>query len=209
MDKLCKCGVIGYCGKCQNPIDNCNTACEALHGLYHTSCFVCCSCGLALKGKSFYTVNGRVYCVKDYKLLGYQHTVKRCIACGKVILKNIIQAVGRTYHPECFRCSICQTILDGAPFTVDLRKRIYCLDDYYKTFAPRCAVCSQPITPVKGSEETVRLVSMGRDFHVDCYKCENCDVQLGEHRGRSCYPFEGHLLCYQCHISRLIHPRAS
>ncbi len=28
------------------------------------------------------------------------------------------------------------------------------------------------ITPVEGTEETVRVVAMEKDFHVDCYVCE-------------------------------------
>ena len=65
-------------------------------------------------------------------------------------------------------------------------------------FAPRCAACDQNITPAKvsylhnqehsslfpvldllifvfylqGSKETVRVVSMNKDYHVDCYICE-------------------------------------
>ena len=39
-------------------------------------------------------------------------------------------------------------------------------------FAPRCAVCLHSIKPENGSEETVRIVALDRNFHVDCYRCE-------------------------------------
>lgn len=29
--------------------------------------------------------------------------------------------------------------------------------------------------PAPGQEETVRIVALDRDFHVQCYRCEVCD----------------------------------
>ena len=42
----------------------------------------------------------------------------------------------------------------------------------FRIFAPKCAACGDGITPVEGTEETVRVVAMEKDFHVDCYVCE-------------------------------------
>ena len=43
---------------------------------------------------------------------------------------------------------------------------------FYRIFAPVCNICNLSITPVEGTEETVRVVAMEKDFHVDCYVCE-------------------------------------
>ena len=191
------------CFKCTKPILDRNEACQAMGNIYHGHCFTCISCGRSLKGKSFYYINNHVYCEEDYLYSGFLENAEKCCVCGHIIVDMILQAIGKSYHPGCFRCYNCNECLDGLPFTLDIHNHIYCIKDYYKKYAPKCTKCKQAITPVEGSTETVRVVSMEKDYHVDCFACEECDAELSDEPKKRCYPLGNKLLCLDCHVKNI------
>lgn len=45
--------IAGQCFTCGERVAGANEACQAMGNLYHTKCFVCCSCGKFVSSKCF------------------------------------------------------------------------------------------------------------------------------------------------------------
>lgn len=63
-----------------------------------------CGCGLAQSG--FFFKNQEYICTRDYQQL----YGTRCDSCRDFITGEVISALGRTYHPKCFVCSLCRSV---------------------------------------------------------------------------------------------------
>uniref|UniRef100_A0A8C3ML60 Uncharacterized protein n=1 Tax=Geospiza parvula TaxID=87175 RepID=A0A8C3ML60_GEOPR len=188
----------GRCARCGENVVGEGTGCTAMDQVFHVDCFTCIKCSSKLRGQPFYAVEKKAYCEPCYI-----NTLEQCSVCAKPIMERILRATGKAYHPHCFTCVMCHRSLDGIPFTVDAGGNIHCIEDFHKKFAPRCSVCKEPIMPAPGQEETVRIVALDRDFHVQCYRCEDCGGLLSEGDNQGCYPLDGHILCKTCNSARI------
>nr|XP_045725792.1 lipoma-preferred partner [Mirounga angustirostris]XP_045725793.1 lipoma-preferred partner [Mirounga angustirostris] len=188
----------GRCARCGENVVGEGTGCTAMDQVFHVDCFTCIICNNKLRGQPFYAVEKKAYCEPCYI-----NTLEQCSVCSKPIMERILRATGKAYHPHCFTCVMCHRSLDGIPFTVDAGGLIHCIEDFHKKFAPRCSVCKEPIMPAPGQEETVRIVALDRDFHVHCYRCEDCGGLLSEGDNQGCYPLDGHILCKTCNSARI------
>lgn len=61
-----------------------------------------CGCDLAEGG--FFVRQGEHVCTRDYqRLYG-----TRCFSCDQFIEGEVVSALGKTYHPDCFVCAVCR-----------------------------------------------------------------------------------------------------
>ncbi|KAL8202719.1 UNVERIFIED_CONTAM: hypothetical protein K2H54_023329 [Gekko kuhli] len=205
------------CGLCNKALSRTQPAVRALDKLFHVECFTCFKCERQLQGQQFYNVDEKPFCeecyaqicmVGQYSLrvedLVIRGTLEKCCVCKQTITDRMLRATGSSYHPQCFTCVVCRKPLEGASFIVDKANLPHCVDDYHRKYAPRCSVCAEPIMPEPGKDETVRVVALEKNFHMKCYKCEDCGKPLSiEADDNGCFPLDGHVLCRKCHTTRV------
>lgn len=68
-----------------------------------------CGCDLAEGG--FFVRQGEHICTRDYqRLYG-----TRCFSCDRFIEGEVVSALGKTYHPDCFVCAVCRWVAQSLP----------------------------------------------------------------------------------------------
>uniref|UniRef100_A0A8C2WUQ5 Actin binding LIM protein family member 3 n=1 Tax=Cyclopterus lumpus TaxID=8103 RepID=A0A8C2WUQ5_CYCLU len=156
---------------------------------FHVLCFTCQVCGCDLVHSGFFHHSGEYICTEDYqRLYGTQ-----CDSCDQYITGEVVSALGRTYHPHCFVCSLCRS-----PFPIGDRvtfcgKKCVCQqcshtlksDKPIKVHGPSyCAGCGEEIK--KGQS----LLALERQWHVSCFKCRTCGCALtGEYISKDGIPY--------------------
>ncbi|XP_029304519.1 actin-binding LIM protein 3-like isoform X4 [Cottoperca gobio] len=146
-------------------------------------------CGCDLVHSGFFHHSGEYICTEDYqRLYGTQ-----CDSCDLYITGEVVSALGRTYHPHCFVCSICRS-----PFPIGDRvtfcgKKCVCQqcshtlksDKPVKVHGPSyCAGCGEEI------KQGQSLLALERQWHVSCFKCRTCSCALtGEYISKDGIPY--------------------
>ncbi|CAF2092191.1 unnamed protein product [Rotaria magnacalcarata] len=118
-----------FCAKCGHKILK-----ECIHALektWHPECFVCTACQREIGNGSFHVKEGHPYCINDYQRM-FQ---VKCSGCEFPIEPGdkYLEAMGGTYHAECFTCTLCQVSLDGEAFVAKNNKP-YCRQHGRPTF---------------------------------------------------------------------------
>lgn len=112
----CECCFEAYyapvCFKCNIRIKG--DCLNALGKQWHPSCFVCGHCLRPFGNSSFYLEDNVPYCERDWKLL----FTTKCYQCSLPIEAGDrwIEALDKSFHTNCFKCTSCQTNLEGSTF---------------------------------------------------------------------------------------------
>jgi hypothetical protein len=78
----------------------------------------------------------------------------------------MVQALGRTYHPEHFNCGNCRDALGTKNFYEQGGQPI-CNNCYQLIYCPKCAHCDQPVADRC-------ITALGKKWHPEHFICSQC-----------------------------------
>nr|XP_043902437.1 actin-binding LIM protein 1a isoform X11 [Solea senegalensis] len=174
------------CYKCGEPCKGEVLRVQNKH--FHLKCFTCKVCGCDLAQGGFFMKNGDYLCTLDYQRM---HGT-RCNGCGDFVEGEVVTALGKTYHPACFVCTICKR-----PFPAGDRVTFNGKDCL-------CQYCVEPMSPgpkdIPGSSNCAgcgrdikngqALLALDRQWHLGCFKCKACSkVLTGEYISKDGAPY--------------------
>ncbi|XP_036826127.1 actin-binding LIM protein 3 isoform X3 [Oncorhynchus mykiss] len=157
---------------------------------FHVKCFTCTVCGCDLARSGFYQKSGEYICTSDYqRLYG-----TRCDRCDGFITGEVVSALGRTYHPTCFVCSVCRK-----PFPIGDRVTFSGKDCVCQQCSHTLVTSNEPIkihgpSHCSGCGEDIKqgqsLLALEKQWHVSCFKCQTCNMVLtGEYISKDNVPY--------------------
>ncbi|KAL2357181.1 hypothetical protein BJ546DRAFT_432986 [Cryomyces antarcticus] len=92
-----------------------------LTGRYHKQCFVCKTCKEPFATADFYVIDDFPYCERHYHQLNHS----LCKTCDRGIEGQYLETQQKQkFHPHCFTCAECHTVLSHDYFEVS--NRVYC-----------------------------------------------------------------------------------
>ncbi|XP_034090874.1 PDZ and LIM domain protein 5a isoform X2 [Gymnodraco acuticeps] len=100
------------CSRCQDKI--LGEVINALKQTWHVHCFLCATCQQPIRNNTFHLEEGEPYCEQDfYSMFGTScHGCEFPVEAGD----KFLEALGYTWHDNCFVCAVCCTTLEGQTF---------------------------------------------------------------------------------------------
>lgn len=175
-----------HCHKCGEPCKGEVLRVQTKH--FHIKCFTCKVCGCDLAQGGFFIKNGEYLCTLDYqRMYG-----TRCHGCGEFVEGEVVTALGKTYHPNCFACTICKRPFPpGDRVTFNGRDCLCQLCAQPMSASPNEASCSSNCAGCgRDIKNGQALLALEKQWHLGCFKCKSCGkVLTGEYISKDGAPY--------------------
>ena len=190
-----------YCKGCRK---KCSGEVLRVNDVYfHNQCFRCKGCEQNLSQGGFFTRDKDYFCAPCYQA----NFGTKCSKCGQYVEGEVVTALGKTYHQNCFRCAGCQKPFPTGERVTFTGKNCLCqkcaVNDV--TAATTTSVgggsVSTPCTTTAAEEgkcagcgaelkDGQALMALDKHYHVWCFKCKSCGTLLhGEYMGKDGEPY--------------------
>ncbi|XP_040821771.1 actin-binding LIM protein 2 [Ochotona curzoniae] len=145
---------------------------------FHIKCFVCKACGCDLAEGGFFVRQGEYICRLDYqRLYG-----TRCFRCDQFIEGEVVSALGKTYHPDCFVCAVCRLPFPPGDRVTFNGKECVCQKCSLPTLGGGSVHSTQGLRSCGGCGVEIKngqaLVALDKHWHLGCFKCKTCGKLL-------------------------------
>ncbi|KII66885.1 Paxillin 1 [Thelohanellus kitauei] len=111
----------------------------------------------------------------------------RCAGCFEVIEDEMCRTEFSIWHPDHFRCIVCdKTLIEDTFYEIDYK--LYCHTDYELQFLQKCTMCGGFIYD--------EMISVnGKHFHPEHFTCNNCSKSLKDNQY---FTRESYFYCGEC-----------
>ncbi|XP_060247661.1 actin-binding LIM protein 1 isoform X5 [Meriones unguiculatus] len=116
----------------------------------------------------------------------------RCHGCGEFVEGEVVTALGKTYHPSCFACTICKRPFPpGDRVTFNGRDCLCQLCAQPVSSSPKEATCSSNCAGCgRDIKNGQALLALDKQWHLGCFKCKSCGkVLTGEYISKDGSPY--------------------
>ncbi|NP_001349375.1 actin-binding LIM protein 1 isoform 9 [Mus musculus] len=116
----------------------------------------------------------------------------RCHGCGEFVEGEVVTALGKTYHPNCFACTICKRPFPpGDRVTFNGRDCLCQLCAQPMSSSPKEASCSSNCAGCgRDIKNGQALLALDKQWHLGCFKCKSCGkVLTGEYISKDGSPY--------------------
>lgn len=112
-----------------------------------------------------------------------------------MIIGQVMNALGKTYHPDHFVCMCCSQPFIGGKFMIKDNEP-YCETDFYELFGNKCKTCGDPI------RDKYIAASETLYFHPEHFVCTACGIKLAGKKFKV-QEVSQDVLCIDCHVKRI------
>ncbi|XP_050095940.1 PDZ and LIM domain protein Zasp-like isoform X7 [Anopheles aquasalis] len=175
-------GRVPLCGCCNQQIRG--PFITALGRIWCPDHFIChnANCKRPLADIGFVEEKGDLYCEYCFE----EFLAPLCSKCNGRVKGDCLNAIGKQFHPECFKCTYCGKQFGNSPFFLE-EGDPYCEKDWNDLFTTKCFACG---FPVEAGDKWVE--ALNNNYHSQCFNCTSCKKNL---EGQSFFAKGGRPFC--------------